>query len=284
MKLGAHVSASGGLPKAIDRALGIGAETIQIFASSPRAWRFRQPTDKEIEGFKAKEEETGIGPTFLHASYLVNVGGTAELVRKSIESLVEHMVAAGRIGAAGVIFHGGSHKGAGFDAVLGQAADALREVLDRSPEGVRLLVENSAGMGHHVGSSFNEIGRLIEAVDHPQFETCLDTEHCFAAGYNLADPDSIDEVMDEFDREIGLSKLVCVHANDAKVEYGSGIDRHENIGEGYIGTAGFEVILGHQAFRDVPFVLEVPGFDKKGPDKENMDRIKAIRTKLGLPA
>ena len=90
--------------------------------------------------------------------------------------------------------------------------------------------------------------------------------------------------MEEFDREIGLSKLVCVHANDAKVEYGSGVDRHENIGEGYIGTAGFEVILGHRAFRDVPFVLEVPGFDKKGPDKENMDRIKAIRTKLGLPA
>lgn len=284
MKLGAHVSASGGLPRAIDRAVEIGAETIQIFVSSPRMWRFKHPSDADVEAFKARADETGIGPTFVHATYLLNIGGEADLVRKSIDSLVEHMTAAGRIGAAGVVFHGGSHKGAGFDAVLDQASAALREVLDRSPEGVRLLIENSAGMGDHVGSSFEEIRRLMEAVDNPQMMTCLDTEHCFAAGYNLADPASIDGVMEEFDREIGLSKLACVHANDAKVEYGSGVDRHENIGEGYIGTEGFEVIMGHLAFRDVPFVLEVPGFEKNGPDKENMDRIKAIRTKLGVPS
>ena len=284
MKLGAHVSASGGLTNAIDRALEIGAETIQIFASSPRMWRFKQPSDAEAEAFKTKGDETGIGPTFMHATYLLNIGGEPDLVRKSVESLVEHMTAAGRIGAKGVVFHGGSHKGAGFDAVLDQAAAALREVLDRSPEGVGLLIENSAGMGDHIGSSFEEIRRLMDAVDHPQMMACLDTEHCFAAGYNLADPASIDGVMEEFDREIGLSKLVCVHANDAKVEYGSGVDRHENIGEGYIGIEGFEVIMGHAAVRDVPFILEVPGFEKNGPDKENMDRIKAIRTKLGVPA
>jgi deoxyribonuclease-4 len=185
------------------------------------------------------------------------------------------------LGAAGVIFHGGSHKGVGFDAVLDQAAAALQDVLDRSPSDVWLIIENSAGMGSHIGASFQEIGRLMRAVDSPRMMVCLDTEHTFAAGYNLADPESIDSVMEEFDSEIGLSRLVAVHANDAKVPHGSGVDRHENIGDGYLGLAGFEVIMGHPAFQGVPFLLEVPGADKKGPDKENVDRLKDIRKRLG---
>ena len=284
MKLGAHVSTAGGLDKAIDRAQEMGAETIQIFASSPRAWAFRPVSEEQVLAFREKSESTGISPAFLHGSYLVNIGGSADLVEKSIGSLAQHMNVAGQIGARGVIFHGGSHKGAGFDAILDQAAWALREVLSRSPADVELVIENSAGMGNHVGSSFREIGRLMDAVDSPQVMTCLDTEHCFAAGYNLADPDGIDAAMEELDREIGLSRLVAVHANDAKVEYGSGVDRHENIGEGFIGLDGFEVIMGHAAFRDVPFILEVPGIDKKGPDQENLDRLKAIRARLGIPA
>ena len=284
MRLGAHVSASGGVYKAIDRAQAMGAETIQFFASSPRAWRFKPVPEDDASEFRRKSQETGIGPTFLHGSYLVNVGGSAELLQKSIDSLSDHMNAAGQIGARGVIFHGGSHKGVGFDGVLDQAVGALQEVLSRSPDDVSLIIENSAGMGSHIGASFGEIQRLIEAIDSPRVKVCLDTEHCFAAGYNLADPEGIDAAMDEFDREIGLAKLVAVHANDAKVELGSGVDRHENIGDGYIGIAGFEVIMGHAAFRDVPFVLEVPGPDKKGPDKENLDRLKAVRDELGIPA
>ena len=282
MKLGAHVSTAGGIDKAFDRALEIGAEAIQIFATSPRAWRFRDAPESQVEAFHARQEETGISPAFIHASYLINVGGKPDLVVKSVDSLTSHMNAAGRIGAAGVIFHGGSHGGVGFDGVLDQASAALREVLSESPDDVLLIIENSAGMGSHIGSSFAEIARMIDAIDDPRVEVCLDTEHTFAAGYNLADPDAIDDVMGEFDREIGLDKLVVVHANDAKVEFGSGVDRHENIGEGYIGIAGFEVIMSHSAFRDVPFILEVPGMDKKGPDKENMDRIKGVREGLGI--
>ena len=284
MRLGAHVSASGGVDRAIDRAQEMGAETIQIFASSPRAWAFKPVSEDHALAFRTKSEETGIGPTFLHGSYLVNVGGTPELVQKSIDSLSAHLNAASQIGARGVIFHGGSHKGVGFDGILDQAAGALQAVLSQTPDDVFLIIENSAGMGAHIGASFGEIHRLIDAIDSPRVMVCLDTEHCFAAGYDLADPEGIDVAMDEFDREIGLAKLVAVHANDAKVELGSGVDRHENIGEGYIGIKGFEVIMGHPAFRDAPFVLEVPGPDKKGPDKENLDRLKAIRTELGIPA
>ena len=284
MRLGAHVSASGGLEKAIDRAQEIGAETIQVFASSPRGWAFKPQLEEEATAFRDKAEAAGISPVFLHGIYLVNVGGTADLVEKSVESLVNHMNVAGRIGAAGVIFHGGSHKGAGFEGVLGQATAALREVLSKSPPDVWLIIENSAGMGSHIGASFEEIARLMSEIDSPQVMVCLDTQHCMAAGYRIGDPEGIDAVTEQFDKAIGLSRLVAVHANDAKVEYGSGVDRHENIGEGYLGIEGFETIMGHSAFRDVPFILEVPGFDKRGPDKENLDRLKAIRSRLGVPA
>ena len=280
MELGAHVSAAGGVDKAVGRAAKIGAEAIQLFASSPRGWRFRPIPDEKAESYKEQVASEGIGSTFLHGSYLVNIGGKPELVEKSIGSLVNHMNAAAQIGARGVIFHSGSHKGVGFDAVFDQAINALVEVLDSTDDEVQLIIENCAGMGAQIGASFAELGRMIKAVDSPRLTICLDTEHAFAAGYNIADPEGIEKTMEEFDAEIGLDKLVVVHANDAKVEFGSGIDRHENIGEGYIGISGFETIMGHAAFADLPFLLEVPGTDRKGPDKPNLDRLKDIRSRL----
>lgn len=284
LKIGAHVSTAGGLHTAFKRAADIDAETIQIFASSPRAWKFREMKDGVVEKFHAAAADTGIAPVFIHGSYLVNVGGSAELVEKSVACLVRNMEVAAEIGAAGVVFHAGSHKGRGFDAVLPSAAAALKRTLEESPDGPWLIVENSAGMGAHLGASFEEIGRMMDAVNSDRMMVCLDTEHCFAAGYDIANPDEIDAAISEFDEHIGLERLVVVHANDAKVALGSGVDRHENIGEGHIGVSGFESIMGHSAFRDVPFVLEVPGADKKGPDKDNVDRLKDIRRRLSVPA
>ena len=174
MKIGAHMSTAGGVDTAIDRAVEMGAEAVQIFASSPRAWAFKPLKEDTVIAFREKSERTGVAPTFLHASYLVNVGGSQELLEKSINSLVDHLGAASQIGAAGVIFHGGSHKGVGFDGVLPQATDALRQVLDRTPDDVWLIIENAAGMGNHIGASFKEIGRLMDAVDSPRMMTCLD--------------------------------------------------------------------------------------------------------------
>ena len=284
MELGAHVSAAGGVDKAVGRAVDIGAEAIQLFASSPRGWKFRPIPDDKAEAYREKAEEADIRSTFLHGSYLVNIGGKPDLVEKSIDSLINHMNAAAQIGAKGVIFHSGSHKGVGFDAVFEQATGALVQVLDNTDDSVQLIIENCAGMGAQIGASFAELGSLIKEVDSPRLAICLDTEHAFAAGYNIADPEGIEKAMSEFETEIGLDKLVVVHANDAKVEFASGIDRHENIGEGYIGIEGFETIMGHSAFSDVPFLLEVPGTDKKGPDKPNLDRLKAIRRRLAESA
>jgi deoxyribonuclease-4 len=282
MKIGAHVSTAGGASKAIDRAVDIGAESIQIFASSPRSWAFKPPKDEEVIAFRERSEAAGIGPAFIHGSYLVNLGGPAELLEKSIDSLTKNMNAAGQLGVQGVIFHTGSHKGKGFQAILDQATGVLSTVLENSPPDVWLMIENSAGAGDHIGSKFAEIGSMIEKVDSDRLRVCLDTQHTFGAGYDISDPNEIDSVMSEFDNAIGLHRLGAVHANDSKVAFGSGVDRHENIGEGNIGIEGFKTIMRHPAFADVPFLLEVPGADKKGPDKENVDRLKAIRTEFDI--
>lgn len=280
MRIGAHVSTAGGADKAIDNALEIGAECVQIFASSPRAWAFKPQKPEAIELFRARSAETGIGPAFLHGSYLVNLGGDDELVEKSIASLTAHMGAAAELGATGVIFHSGSHKGKGFDAILDQAAAAITQVLADTPEEALLIIENSAGAGNHIGATFTEIGRMIGAVGSERVKVCIDTQHTLAAGYDIRSPGGLNAAMDEFDDAIGLDRLAAVHANDSKTELGSGRDRHENIGHGEIGEDGFSNIMAHPAFADVPFLLEVPGMEGNGPDAANVDTLKAIRTKV----
>lgn len=277
MKIGAHVSAAGGADKAIDNALEIGAESIQIFASSPRTWSFRAQKPGAVAAFRERARQTGVGPAFLHGSYLVNLGGDPELAEKSVASLTSHMNAATELGASGVIFHSGSHKGKGFDNVLDQAVGCLTQVLGDTAEETWLIIENSAGAGNHIGASFREIGRMIDAIGNDRVKVCLDTQHAFAAGYRITDRDGLNEAVEELDEAIGLGRLVAVHANDSKTELGSGVDRHENIGHGHIGGQGFANIMSHPAFEGIPFLLEVPGIEGGGPDRINVDALKSIR-------
>ena len=282
MKVGAHVGASGGLSTAFERAQPIGAETIQIFGAPPQMWRRRKIRPDECEGFRARMAETGIEPVFIHGTYLINLATSSpEQLTKSTDALAGDLRLASAIAAKGVIFHVGSHKGAGFESVLSQIASALGDVLGDTPEDAWIILENSAGMGGSVGSKFSELAAIMEAVSSPRLKVCLDTEHAFAAGYNIAERDGLNEAMDAFAGEIGLEQLVAVHANDSKIELGGGVDRHDNIGDGHIGRAGFEVIMAHAAFHDVPFLLEVPGLEGEGPDKPNVDILKEIRQKVG---
>ena len=281
MRIGAHVSSAGGISKALDRAVEIGAETIQVFCSPPQGWAYKPPSEEEVLAFRQKSEETGILPAFLHGIYLMNFGSPdADLLAKSKGALANYMECAAQIGAEGVIFHSGSHMGQGFEAVLPQTVAALREALAAAPEGPHLVIENCAGMGNHIGASFTQIGRIMDGIDSPRVKVCLDTQHSFAAGYDVSRADTLHEAMTEFDAAIGLSNLVAVHANDAKTPFASGVDRHANIGEGHIGDAGFAVIMAHPAFRDVPFLLETPGAGK-GPDLAQIERLKAIRDTVG---
>ena len=282
MKIGAHVSTSGGISKAPARGREIGCEAIQIFGSSPQGWAFKAVPDPEVESFRQGAADSGIEAVFLHAIYLVNLGtsNTANLT-KGIDSLINYMTLASRIGATAVIFHPGSHGGAGYESVLPQTVDAIKSVLEASPEGPYLAVENMAGMGQHIGARFEELGGILEAVNSPRLKVCLDTQHSFAAGYDLTTGEGIEDMLAKLDDGPGSANVVAIHANDSKRPCGSGVDRHDNIGDGFIGEDGFAVFMGHPAFRDVPFLLEVPGFEGKGPDQQNMDILKRIRQQVG---
>lgn len=277
MKIGAHVSSAGKIDLAIDRAAEIGAEAAQIFLSGPQQWRSKTVTPQDAEVYRTKAAQTGI-ETFFHGVYLINLGTTnPENLIKGIDSLVTYQEAAAAIGCKGTIFHVGSHGGAGFETVLPQVVKAMWQVLESSPEAPWLIIENSAGMGRSIGSSFAEIGRIISEIGSERVKVCLDTQHSFANGYNVSTKEGLDLTMDEFDREIGISRLVAVHANDSKCVFGGGLDRHENIGDGHIGLKGFEAIMTHEAFRHPTFLLEVPGFDQKGPDRKNVELLKGLR-------
>ena len=283
MKIGAHVSTAGGISNAVGRAKEIGCEAIQIFGSSPQTWAFKPVPGEQIESFKQGLAEVGIGPVFLHAIYLINLGTPNEdSLKKGIDSLIRYMNLAADIGAAGVIFHPGSHGGRGYEAVLPQIVDAIKTVLDASPDGPCLAVENMAGMGQHIGARFDELGGILKVVDSPRLKICLDTQHAFAAGYDLTNSQGIKAMLDELDAGPGSANVAAVHANDSKRVCGSGVDRHDNIGDGFIGEEGFAAIMGDPAFAEVPFFLEVPGFEGKGPDQRNIDILKKIREQVGL--
>jgi deoxyribonuclease-4 len=278
LKIGAHVSSSGGVDKAIDRALEIGAETIQVFSGAPQAWKRKNYSGAEVTDFKRKSAESGIAPAFIHGLYLVNLASqNPDLLAKSYDALVTEMHAASLIGAKGVIFHLGSHKGAGYDACVEQVIEYCSRILEATPEDAWLILENSAGMGGAVGSKFAELGRIVRETGSDRARVCLDTQHSFAAGYDLKTPEGLENALEEFDREIGIERLAAVHANDSKPPLGGGLDRHENIGDGHIGRVGFLNILSNPAFGDVSFLLEVPGFDNEGPDKANVDILKQLR-------
>jgi deoxyribonuclease-4 len=285
MRIGAHVKSAGGLDKAIDRGRDIGAEAVQLFVSSPQGWAFKERTEAEIAAFRKKSADTGIAPAFLHGVYLVNLAtDKPENLAKSIASLTFYLRTASLMGASGVIFHVGNHGGQGLDAVLDRTVEAIRRVLGDSPEDVRLCLETNAGQGGNIGVKFSDLARIIEKAPDPRLRVCLDTAHTLASGYDIRTPEGVTATMAEFQRDLGLDMLAAVHANDSKAPLGSNVDRHENIGKGHIGEDGFRAVLAHPAFRDVPFFLEVPGYDDDGPDAPNVAALKALRDEVKVPA
>jgi len=259
MKIGAHVSTAGGPATCFDRAEAIGAEAAQIFLTPPQQWRSSRVDEEQVKAFRERAKASSCSPVFVHGVYLINLATADETIQ-------------------GVIFHIGSHKGQGLDVVFDQICKACVDVLEATPDDVQLILENSAGAGGNIGSNFADLGRIIRTVGSDRLKVCLDTQHSFAAGYDLSSAEGLETAMTEFEQEVGFDNLVAVHANDSKVELGAGRDRHENIGEGHIGREGFRRILHHRAFADVPFLLEVPGFgEAKGPDKPNIDLLKQLR-------
>jgi deoxyribonuclease-4 len=280
LEFGAHVSSSGGIFTAIDRIEAIGGDCVQVFTQSPRMWRPTNHTEESIERFKERRREAKIGGVVCHALYLCNLAAPDdEIYEKSIRTLRTTMDVANAIEADAVIFHVGSHLGAGFEAGLDRTARALAQILERADGDTWLCMENSAGAGGTIGRSVEELEQLVERLDrHPRLGVCLDSCHLYVSGYDVTDPDAVDQLAKEIDASIGLDRLRALHVNDTAAPLGSNRDRHANIGEGLMGE-GLGVFLAHPAFQQLSAYLETPGPDKHGPDAAELRRLRELHAR-----
>jgi deoxyribonuclease-4 len=275
--LGAHVDSSGGLHLAYERAKAMGAEAIQVHPTPPWFWGSPKLDEARIATFKEAAAKHGNPPFYFHAVYLINLAGDDPTMRSRSEStLAGYLKAADELGINGVIFHTGSHKGAGFEARLPGILEHLRRVLERAnPGSARLLIENNAGLGGCVGARFEEIARMLNELDDPRVSVCFDTCHAFASGYDERTPEQVSKTLDELDRVVGLSHVDVIHCNDSVTGLGSNRDRHANIGAGEIGEEGFRALLHEPRLSRLPFILEVPGAGG-GPDAEQVEVLKRL--------
>jgi deoxyribonuclease IV len=276
-RLGAHVSTAGGLSTCMPRAQAMGCECMQIFLSPPQRWQAPKHSDEQVDEFKRLIGEAEITPTFAHTAYLVNLAAPDPGIReRTIENLRSTAAWADRIGLAGIVVHIGSARGQSVEDAEAQIASALEDVLKQGSQSL-ILLENSAGSGEYLGSRFEQIGQLIDRLDGDErIGLCLDTAHTFASGYDLRVDEGIRRTVDEIAQFIGIERLKLIHANDSKVGLNTFVDRHENIGKGQLGEDAFVRMLSEPALRKVAWVLEVPGYDDKGPDKPNLDELKRL--------
>lgn len=255
----------------------MGGESVQIFTQSPRTWRPTNHDPANVERFKERRAEAGVQGVICHAIYLVNLASPKDdFYTKSVETLRKTVDVGCAIEADGVVFHVGSHQGAGFEAGLERVVPALAEALEHCSERTWLLMENSAGSGGTIGRSMDELATLLERLDnHPRLGLCLDSCHLYASGYNVTDPSELDRLLDEVDSLLGFDRLRALHVNDSKTPLGSNRDRHANIGEGLLGEK-LGVFLAHPRLQGLPAILEVPGKDGHGPDADEVRKLKEL--------
>jgi deoxyribonuclease-4 len=274
---GAHCP--GGVKKALDNGAAMGAEAVQLFVQSPRTWRFPEHDASDLAAFRSKRQDAGV-PALVHALYLVNLAAPDDAIyAKSVDTMRSTVDAACAIEADAVIFHLGSHLGAGFETGLERIVPAIEQVLDRCNERTWLLMENSAGAGGTIGRSLDELAAVFDAVGrHERLGLCLDSCHLFVSGVDVTDEPTLSDLLSDLDSRIGLDRLRALHANDAKAPLGSNRDRHDNIGDGLIGE-GLGVFLAHPRLQGLPVVLEVPGADGKGPNADEIRKLRELHTR-----
>ena len=275
MLFGGHVG--GGVKAAPERAEAIGADALQLFVQSPRAWRFPNHDPEVLASFPERAKAAGMQAWIVHAIYLINLASPDdELYEKSGSTLRSTMDASCAIGADGVVFHVGSHLGSGFEAGLERAAPAIEQVLERCSDTTWLLIENSAGTGGTMGRSIEEIAQLVDRLGaHPRLGVCLDSCHLWASGVDVTDAAAFDAVLDEFDRLIGLDRLRALHVNDSVTPLGSNRDRHANLKEGVIGD-GLATFLGNRRLQDLPAIVETEGQQGKGADEHEIRKLREL--------
>jgi deoxyribonuclease-4 len=278
MLLGAHVSSTGGIDTAVDRAKALRCASFQIFSQSNRQWRQTNHTPEAFQSFRDKRRKARIGAVVIHATYLINLAATDDAVYgKSVRTLSHTVGIGSSIAADGVVFHVGSHLGRGLDAAMHQIEPALQVVLgERDDDGPWLLLENSAGHQGVIGKTIEELARIIDALGRPpRVGICLDTCHLFASGIDITTREGVDGLLDDIDQRIGLERLRCLHVNDSKLPFGSNRDRHANVGQGEIGK-GLSMMLGHSSLQQLPAIAETPGPENHGPDAAEMEALRRL--------
>ncbi|TME99525.1 MAG: deoxyribonuclease IV [Chloroflexi bacterium] len=275
--LGAHIDSSGGLHHAFERAKAMDAEAIQCHPTPPGFWGSPKLDETRIATFKEAADKYGHPPFYFHAVYLINLAGDDPTLRQRSEStLTGYLRAADELGIDGVIFHTGSHKGAGFEKTLPTIIGHLQKVLERAdPKRARLLIENNAGLGGCVGARFEEIATMMAKLKDKRVGVCFDTCHAFASGYDERSAETVSQTIDELDKVVGLKNVDVVHCNDSVTGLGSNRDRHANIGAGQIGDEGFRALLHEPRLERLPFILEVPGAGE-GPDAEQLATLRRL--------
>lgn len=278
-KFGAHMSTSGGVSKAFERGQSIGCDTMQIFTRNQNRWDSKPLDPGQVLAWHAAAAETGIAPVFSHASYLINLGSPdLALWEKSIAAMVDELQRAEALGLLGVVLHPGAHMGQGEEAGIARVVAALDRIHAATADFRTLtLLEITAGQGTTLGYRFEHLGAMRRGVADPaRVAVCFDTCHAFAAGYDLRTPDTYAATMAAFDREIGLDLLACFHFNDSKGALGNRRDRHEAIGQGGIGLAGFAQIVNDPRFARISMLLETPRSDDMHEDVENMALLRGL--------
>ncbi|HEX3737645.1 MAG TPA: deoxyribonuclease IV [Solirubrobacterales bacterium] len=278
MFIGAHVSTSGGLDKAIGRGSERGCESIQIFHQSPRMWRPTNYGEDDFAAFKAAMEDSEVEAVIIHAVYLINCATKdKELRKKSLASLTHALRIGDGIGAAGVVLHPGSTKGEPLGPSLKRAAKVIKAALGDSDH-CRLLLEQTAGHKGLIGRDFDETAQLVDlAGGGKRLGLCLDSCHMFVQGYDITDEEHLAVVLDEADEKVGIDRLGAIHVNDAAAPLGSCRDRHANIGKGEMGRKGLAAFLSEPRFEGLPATLETPGPDKKGPSRSEVTTARRLR-------
>ncbi len=278
MKVGVHTSIAGGIENAAHRAKKIGCNTFQIFSANPRGWRALDATPEDCARFRKARATFNLSPLAIHDNYLINLASSDPRLRElSAAAFRKEIERALALGADYLVTHPGSSKGTSVKQAIANCVQSLREsAKGLRMDGLTILIENTAGQGSAIGRTFEEVAEIISgtASDLP-VGACIDTAHCFEAGYPIHTREGIAEVVKQLDSTIGLANVRVIHANDSKTPFGSRADRHEHIGKGKIGAEAFRRIVRHPKLRRIPFICETP-IDRPGDDRRNLRKMRRL--------
>ena len=278
MRVGVHTSIAGALENAAHHAKKIGCDTFQMFSANPRGWKTLDPAPADCERFRAARARHGLSPVVIHDNYLINLASADALIReKSIAAFRSELERAAALGADYLVTHPGSAKGSTASEAIRTCIESLRRAAKGlALDGLTILIENTAGQGVAIGRTFEEVAEIVAgAANDLPMGACIDTAHCFEAGYAIHTPRGLTETVKQLDATIGLAKVRVIHANDSKTEFNSHADRHQHIGKGFIGREAFRRIVRHPKLRGIPFICETP-VDKPGDDQRNLRMMRRL--------